>query len=462
MDPPTAAPRAGGVWTPAQRVLTVGLVLTVSMAAFEAMAVATILPATVADIGGLPYYGWAFSGFMLAEIVGIAVAGRAGDTRGLAPPFAVGGALFGAGLLGAGAAGSMQALIACRLLQGLGAGAISTLSYTAVARGYEEAARPRMLALLSTAWVVPGLIGPALAAAVDAYFGWRWVFLALAPFSVVAVGLALPALRGLGPLGAAAAPTDQTAAAAGLTAGAAALLLAPSLDHALVGLAVGSVGAVVALPCFRRLVPAGTLRARPGLPAAVAAMGLLSAAFFGAEVFVPLSLTEVRHRSVAFAGVTLTAATLSWTAGAWLQARWAPRHSRRLLVALGLLLLAVGIAATAAVLHPSIPTELAPVAWGVAGLGIGVAYSTTALVVLECAPPGEEGSASAAMQLANVLGTAIGTGAGGAVLARFIARGGSTSAAIALTDLLALLAALAAIRSPCGCRGGTPAEGRRP
>jgi MFS family permease len=85
------------------------------------------------------------------------------------------------------------------------------------------------------------------------------------------------------------------------------------------------------------------------------------------------------------------------------------------------------------------------VAWGVAGLGIGLAYSTTALVVLESAPPGEEGSASSAMQLANVLGTAIGTGVAGAILARVSDGGGSTAAAIALTDVLVLLTALGAI-----------------
>ena len=76
-----------GVWDRGHRVLTIGLVLAVSMAAFEALAVATILPATVADIGGLPLYGWTFSAFMLAEIVGISVAGQAGDARGLGPPF---------------------------------------------------------------------------------------------------------------------------------------------------------------------------------------------------------------------------------------------------------------------------------------------------------------------------------------------------------------------------------------
>jgi MFS family permease len=430
-----------GVWDRAHRVLTIALVLTVSMAAFEAIAVATILPATVADIGGLDLYGWAFSAFMLAEIVGISIAGAAGDARGLARPFVAGGVLFGAGLVGAGVAGSMPVLVACRAVQGLGAGAISTLAYAAVARGYAEAARPRMLALLSTAWVVPGLIAPAVAAAVDLYAGWRWVFLGLAVPSVAAVGLAVPGLGALGASPDAPPGTSRAPAACVLAGGVSVLLFALGLEPAPSVIAVAVVAVVVSLASFRRLTPTGTLRAAAGLPAAVLVMGVLSAAFFGAEVFVPLSLTDVRHRSVAFAGIALTAATLCWTTGAWLHARFAPYTSRRVLVASGLALLAVGIAGMAAVLLPSVPPLAAPIAWGTAGLGMGIAYSTTSLVVLERAPRGEEGTASAAMQLANVLGAAIGTGAGGAVMAR----AGTPTAAIGLTDSLAFAAALAAV-----------------
>jgi MFS family permease len=100
-EPAVALERGADVWDGAHRILTLGLIFTVSMTAFEAMAVATVLPATVADIGGLAYYGWAFSGFMLAEIVGISVAGAAGDRRGLAPAYTGGGALFITGLLAA-------------------------------------------------------------------------------------------------------------------------------------------------------------------------------------------------------------------------------------------------------------------------------------------------------------------------------------------------------------------------
>src|ERR1043166_3727606 len=81
-DAPQAAPAiALAIWGPAHRNLTIGLLLTVSAAAFESLAVATVLPAAAQDIGGLDWYGWVFSGFMLANLVSVTTAGRAADRQ---------------------------------------------------------------------------------------------------------------------------------------------------------------------------------------------------------------------------------------------------------------------------------------------------------------------------------------------------------------------------------------------
>src|SRR5262249_4889248 len=167
----------------------------ISVVAFEALAVATILPAVVADLGGLDLYGWAFSAFLLTQLVGIVIAGLLADERGPALSFVLGVAFFAARLLVGGLAPSMLALIGGRALQGLGGGAISSTAYVAIGRGYPEYVKPRMLALLSTAWVVPGLIGPGIAGLMTETLGWRLVFLGLAPLPLLAFLLALPALR---------------------------------------------------------------------------------------------------------------------------------------------------------------------------------------------------------------------------------------------------------------------------
>ena len=443
-------PVAGGVWDRGRRSLTIGLVLTVSMGAFEALAVATILPAAVGEIGGLALYGWVFSGFMLANLVGICVGGSLADRQGVARPYSIGSALFIVGLLGAGSAGSMPIVVVSRLAQGLGAGAISSVAYVAVARAYGPAARPRMLAMLSSAWVVPGLIGPALAGSVADHLGWRWVFLGLAPYTAAAASLAVPALRHLPRTVPGADKKDPTLSALRLAAGTGAALFGVTLTSIVGAVALVCLGMTVAVPSLQQLVPAGTLRARPGLPAAIATLGLLNFAFFGAEAFLPLTLTSLHGQSTTMAGVVLTAATLSWTTGAWIQAHLIHTRSRRAVVSVGLVCTACGIAGITSLVAPAVPALVAIPTWAIAGLGIGIAYTTLTLVVLEAAPPGDEGAASAAMQLVGVLGAALGTGLGGAAVALATTSGHPPHSGIAFVNVATMAAATIAIAAARG------------
>lgn len=430
------------IWGPERRHLTIGLILTVSMAAFEALAVATVLPAVVADIGGLDWYGWVFSGFMLANLVSITMAGHAADRQGVAKPFVLGSGLFVLGLIGAGGAPRMPWMVVSRVAQGLGAGAIASVAYVAVARGYRAAARPRMLAMLSSAWVVPGLIGPALAGFVADHIGWRWVFIGLAPPTILASALAVPSLRRLDRRLSAVDAGNQTVTALRLAIGAGAVLYGLTCGALVLAAAMIVIGAALALPALRRLLPAGSLRAEPGLPAAVATVGLLGFAFFAAEAFLPLSLIQVRHQSATVSGIALTAATVTWTCGAWIQSHLTARASHRQLTVSGLLLIIVGIAGIAPIMVSAASVVVAIIAWGIAGLGMGIAYTAATLVVLETAPAGGEGAAASAAQLSNVLGTALGTGVGGAIVALSTATPGlAIDTAIAVVDATAIVVA---------------------
>ncbi|HTZ45099.1 MAG TPA: MFS transporter, partial [Jatrophihabitans sp.] len=184
MTTQTLAPEAGRrsdrtAWSPDRRALTAGLLLTVGTGAFEALGVGTVMPAANAELHDLHHYGLVFSAFMLTQLLGVVAGGRLADSTSPQRPFVGGTLLFAGGLLVTGTAGSMLAMALGRGLQGLGAGAVSGLAMYAVRRCYAAPARPRMLALLSTAYTVPGLVGPSIAAAVAGTVGWRWVFLGL-------------------------------------------------------------------------------------------------------------------------------------------------------------------------------------------------------------------------------------------------------------------------------------------
>ena len=417
----------GGLMAPQRRALTTGLVLTVTFVASEALAVVTVMPVVARDLGGLRLYGWVFSGFMLGSVIGIVAAGREADRRGPAVPFVAGVALFGSGLALAGLAPSMGVLVAGRVLQGLGAGAAPSVAYAVIGRTLPGPLRARMMAVLSTAWVAPGLAGPAISAEVARLFGWRWVFLGLLPIVAVAASIAVPALIRLGPPAASGGEEHRMIDGFRTAAGAALILAGLTLvagtgggnrlAAALGGLGLIAAGGALGVPALRRLVPAGTLTAQAGLPATILTRGLLTFTFFGADAYVTLALTTVRHRTPVVAGLAVTGATVAWTAGAWVQARLSESWEGRRLVRTGLVVILAGIAGMALVLQSGVPVAVGLAAWTVAGLGMGLAYAPISLMMLQKAPPGQEGRVSASLNLADVLGDAIGIGVGGAAVA---------------------------------------------
>jgi len=445
-----------GTWAPERRLLTAGLIGLVTAAAFEGMAVPTVLPAMVRDLGGLDLYGWAFSAFWLTNIIGITLAGADADRRGPARSLIVGTILFAAGMVVSGIADGMPAVIAGRAIQGFGSGAIGSVVYAAIARAYAPAARPRMIALVSSAWVVPGLVGPALAGFVADAASWRWVFLGIVPPVLVMGAAVYPQLASLGAVERTTTPVraDSRRAidAAQLAAGSTLLLTALTIGEPLLAVLLAAVGGLLAITALRDLLPPGSLRLAAGRPSVVVAVFAVAFAFFGTEAYVPLTVVEVRGGSVTLGGIALSAAAVTWAAGAWLQARAAAAAIRRTLVVAGAALIGLGIAITSLVLLPSAPLFAAALGWGVAGLGMGLAYSMLALLMLESAPPGEEGISSAALQLMFTLGTAFGAGVGGAVIALADAGTLELAGALGIVNAIMLVVAvgglLVALRVP--------------
>lgn len=458
-----------GLWAQPRRALTIGLVMTITIIASEALSVITIMPVVARDLGGIRLYGWVFSAFMLASMVGIVGAGRQADRQGPAGPYIAGLVFFCAGLIVAGLAPSMPVLVVGRALQGLGAGAIPAVAYVAIGRSLPDDMRPRMFAVLSSAWVLPGLFGPAVSAEVARALSWRWVFLGLVPLVLLAGPLALPALLRLGRGQVAAAPT-QTAAGSGgehrlddalrTAAGAGLLLAGLTAPNVVAALVLVGVGAGIGVPPLLRLLPPGTLAARLGLPATVLSRGLLTFSFFGCDAFVTLAVTSVRHRSPTVASLAVTGGSLTWAAGAWAQARLSERWEGRRLVRLGLLIVLLGIGGMAVALSSAVPVAVAIASWTLAGFGMGVAYPALSLMMLREAPAGRVGWAAASLNLSDVLGTALGVGFGGAAIAASASLGRSLAAGIAVAFGVAATGAAVglAVTPRLPDRGSAPAK----
>jgi MFS family permease len=443
-------------WDRQHRFLLIGVVCLVTVVAFEATAVSTVMPVVEEDLGDLWLYGWVFSAFYLGTLVGVVVGGRAVDRVRPIGPMMIGVATFALGLVVGGLAPSMIVLVLGRFLQGLGAGVVPAVSYVCVGRGFPASMRPKVFAIMSTAWVLPSLISPLLASLVADAVGWRWVFLGLIPITIVV------AVVGGRPIASVETPErvqgERTETPIGtvllLAAGAALLLGGLGLERLYVGLPVAVVGILLALPAFRRLTPSGTLAVRPRLPAAVMVRGMVTFTFFSADAFVSLSLTSVRDRSTTFAGLVLISSSLTWTAGSWVQARYSQQVGATRLVAVGSTLLATGGVILAVSLAQSVPIWMWIVGAAFLGLGMGMSYTVLSVVTLSEAEPGHEGEATSALQLSDILGVSLGTGIAGVLVTVGERSEVATWVPFAGVFLLATLVALAvAACSPRLTRG---------
>jgi MFS family permease len=442
----TSGAAVDSIFGPARRQTTLGMLILITLIAFESMAVAAALPTAARALHGLSSYGWAFTGFLVANVVGMVASGQLSDARGPRFPVAAGLACFLGGLVLSGTATTMAQFVSGRVVQGLGGGLIVTAVYVVVGELYPERLRPAVFAATSSAWVVPTLVGPAVSGALAQHVSWRWAFLGLIPFGVVGGVLLLPVLRNLRPHGSAAAAAGARRLLCALAVAAGVAALEQGGQHpSAAGFALGAAGLVTLIAGLRPLVPTGTFRVRPGVAAPVALRGLLAGTFFGVESLIPLSLTVQHGYGATVAGLPLAASGVSWALGSWWQGRVddaAEPHRRVVLIRTGFVLVAVAAGGMALTALPSAPGWLAFPAWFCAGTGAGLAMSSVSVLLLNYTTDADRGADSAALQLADATASALTTGVGG-VLVAAAARGAisDTSAFVGLDLAMAAIAA---------------------
>ena len=409
----TAPPRWREVFGGARGRLTTGLLILEALVAVEILIVAAILPAVQRDLQGLQLYGWNFAALTLASFGAVPIAGKLTDRLGPRAVLGVAIGIYAVGLVLAATAPTMLVLVIARFVQGIGGGGLYVVSLATVAKTYPERIRPRVMALLASMWILPGLLGPSIGAVLAETVGWRWAFVAPLPLIALAAVLVMPSLRGVH-------VTEEesrlpVAASLVLMVGVGALL-GGLTDLSAWSIPLVVIGLAVTIPALRRITPPGTLTARPGLPAASAAAFLASAAFFAIDGFLTLMLTEARGLSIGVASVVLTASAVAWAIGTWWQSRVIGRLGARRLVAAGAALVGSG-AAVVAVGLLDVPVVIPYVGWAIGSVGMGIVWPTIPLSVMGEVEEGREAGELSSTILMDYLGVGIGAGLGGASIA---------------------------------------------
>jgi len=413
-------------WAPEYRRLSIGIVALVSVFGFEGIAIGAVMPVAAADLNAISNYAVAFTSFTMASLLGMTFAGLWANKIGLARVVVFAVAALALGSMIAGFAPNLAVLTVGRSIQGFAMGIDLVTMYVVIGRMYPEALRAKALGMLAAAWVVPGLIGPGLAGLLVEISSWRMTFWIVPILLIGPIMLLIPELKKLLFVPSPVRTDAKIQITSVLIAIGALAVFQAGASHVgrwntalLVAIFIGSLG--VTAWSTKALMPRGFLRMAPGIPAIVGMRGVVAGSFFAAEIYVPLALQEIRGTSVALSGGVLTAATITWFAGSWLQGSHKLKYSRQQVLFAGVLLTCLGIALTpVAVFVPSsimVAALVASVVWGIAAFGMGMCFPTLGVLMLDQSPDEEHARHSASLQMSDSFGVIIATALAGSVLA---------------------------------------------
>jgi MFS family permease len=447
------------ILSPAYAATTIGLFSLIAFAAFESMAVTTIMPTVARSLDGFDYYALSFAAPFASGVVGMVAAGIWADRRGPLMPLVASLVTFSLGLVVCGTASAMEVFVLGRIVQGMGGGLLTVVAYVLVGLVYPQRLQAAIFAAFAAAWVLPALFGPGVAALVASTVGWRWVFLGIVGLVAIAAALVTPTARRQ-PVPEA--PSTASWARLGWSVLAAAAVLALELLGSGTGLtlAAAAVAFVLVVVGLRPLLPPGTLTGGRGLPSVIATRGLLAASFFCAEAYIVYVLQERWDLSPGQAGIALTLVGVVWASSSQASSRLGERVSHGAAFRVGTSVVLVGVAAIALVVwlrgHGTDVPAAAPVAAYVfASVGMGFAYPRTGVSMLASATDEDRGFNSSALTVADSLGAALALSVSG------IAYAAAVRADVDPFPVVYLLAvAIGAVGAHAGRRAGQEASPR--
>lgn len=381
--------------------------------------VATAMPTIVGQLGGLEHYAWVFAAYMVASTTTVPLYGKLSDLYGRRRLYVVAMALFLAGSVLCGMAGSMPQLILARAVQGAGAGGIMPLAFILIGEMFSMQERARMQGFFSGVWGVSSIVGPLLGGFIVDQLSWPWIFYVNVLPGLLAAALVVLAWQDQ--IGRAAKPVVDYAGAALLTAGLVTLLiglmepgstqswlllaLAGVLFAALVLVEQRAPDPILPLPLFKQRLFLVTI-----------GHGTLAGmAMFGSISFVPLFVQSVLGTSALQAGITITPMLLGWVGASIISTRIMFRVGYRMLGMLGTSGLVAGSFLLARAGADS--SQLSVMGFvGMMGVGMGFAIPPYFIAVQSSVERRLLGTATSMVQFSRSMGGTIGVSIMGAAL----------------------------------------------
>jgi EmrB/QacA subfamily drug resistance transporter len=462
--------------------ILVALMLSMALVALDSTIIATAVPSVVRDLGGFSLFPWLFSAYLCAQAVTVPVFGKLADLFGRKPLMLFGIGMFLLGSVLCGAAWSLPALIAFRAVQGVGAGAIQSMSTTIVGDLYSLVERAKAQGYMASVWGVASVVGPAAGGVFAQYLTWRWIFFVNVPLCLAAGTLLIRRLREN--VSRTKTPVDVVGAML-LVPAATLLLLAilnggqswPWVSVTEFAMLAGAMGLVLAFARHETrhaapIMPSWVFRRRQLVMTSLAAAGV-GGVSYGLSSFVPAFAQDVLGATPVIAGASLAAMTLAWPVASAQAGRVYLRFGFRACALAGTLVALLGTVGLTFLGTASTLWEVA-LACLVVGLGMGFVAAPVLIAAQSLVSWRQRGVVTATNMFARSVGSALSVAVYGAIANSALTADGdgsgrSPASRAQLSDALhhvfiavAICAALTACAA-LGIVGGRPhADAARP
>jgi EmrB/QacA subfamily drug resistance transporter len=403
--------------------LLIALMLSTGLVAIDSTIIATAVPSVVASIGGFSNFPWLFSIYVLAQAVSVPVYGKLSDLFGRKPVMLLGIGLFLLGSILCGAAWSMGALIAFRVIQGLGAGAVGPMAMTIAGDVYTLSERAKVQGYIASVWAIASVAGPTLGGVFSEYVSWRWIFFVNIPICALAAAMIMRTFRESVERRR---PRIDYLGASLLTAGSTLVILTvleggqswawtsvPGIATPVAGVLI-----LVAFALVERRAP------EPVLPLWVFGRRLLlttslvstfvGAALLGLTSYVPTYVQDVLGTGPVVAGLAVGALTLGWPVSASQAGRLYTRIGFRTTALIGAVITVIGCALLYPLNATSSVGQVAATCF-VVGLGMGLTASPTLIAAQSSVGWSERGVVTGTNLFCRSTGSAVGVAIFGAI-----------------------------------------------